>query len=134
MKPDHIHPHQPGRSNNWLPYFLAGLFLLGILLIFRGFPDQQPFSVAELKGKGSVINWSKSFHLTFFPAGNREKGALLAEKNDLLGYNDTYIRYPHSKPDSLRLSDAGDSIIFLNGKINSLVINKDGDLLPWFRR
>jgi len=134
MKPDHIHLNQPGKKNNWLPYILAGFFLLGILLIFRGFPDEKRFTVVQLKGKGSVTNWSKSFHFTFFPASIREKGAILTEKNDLLGFNDTYFRYQPTKEDTLRMSDEGDSLVFLNGKINSLVIHKNEDLLPWFKQ
>ena len=134
MKPAHIHPNQPGKTNSWLPYILAGLFLLSILLIFRGFPDQKRFSVVQLKGKGSVTNWSKSFHFTFFPASVLEKGAILTEKNDLLGFNDTYFRYQPTKEDTIRMSNEGDSLVFLNGKINSLVIHKNEDLLPWFRQ
>lgn len=134
MKPDHIHPNPQARKRSWLPYLLAGLILLSILLIFRGFPDEKRFTVVQLKGKGSVTNWSKSFHFTFFPASSREKAAVLTEKNDLLGFNDTYFRYQPTKADTLRMSDAGDSLVFLNGKINSLVIHKNEDLLPWFRQ
>ena len=117
MKPNHIHPNQPGRTKSWLPYFLAGLFLLGILLIFRGFPDEKRFIVVQLKGNGLVTNWSKSFHFTFFPASNRDKGAILTEKNDVLGFNDTYFRYQPTKEDTLRINDGGDSLVFINGKI-----------------
>ncbi len=134
MKPDQIHPKQPGRTQSWLPYFLAGLFLLGILLIFRGFPDEKRFTVVQLKGNGLVTNWSKSFHFIFFPSSNREKGAILTEKNDVLGFNDTYFRYQPTKEDTLRINDEGDSLVFLNSKINSIVIHKNEDLLPWFRQ
>ena len=134
MKPNHIHPNQPGRTKSWLPYFLAGLFLLSILLIFRGFPDEKRFIVVQLKGNGLVTNWSKSFHFTFFPASNRDKGAILTEKNDVLGFNDTYFRYQPTKEDTLRINDGGDSLVFINGKINSIVIHKNEDLLPWFRQ
>ncbi len=134
MNPDHIHPTHPAGTNSWLAYVLAGLFLLGILVIFQIFPDQSPYTVVPIKGKGSVINWSKSYHFAFFPSGKTEKGALLAGKYDLLGFNDTYMRYQQRKDDTLRLSDAGDSMIFLNGKIHTLIIHKNGNLMPWFRQ
>lgn len=134
MKPDHIHPNQNGLSNSWLAYVLAGLFLLTILVICNIFPREKQFSVVHLKGKESLINWSKSYHFTFYPAGQKETGALLTEKNDLLGSTDNYFRIDHAKKDSLHFSTEGDSLVWLNGKINGLIINKDEDLLPWFQQ
>lgn len=134
MKPDHIHPNQNGLSNSWLAYVLAGLFLLTILVICNIFPREKQFSVVHLKGKESLINWSKSYHFTFYPAGQKETGALLTEKNDLLGSTDNYFRIDHAKKDSIRFSTEGDSLVWLNGKINGLIINKDEDLLPWFQQ
>ena len=97
MKPDHIHPNQNGLSNSWLAYVLAGLFLLTILVICNIFPREKQFSVVHLKGKESLINWSKSYHFTFYPAGQKETGALLTEKNDLLGSTDNYFRIDTQK-------------------------------------
>jgi hypothetical protein len=81
-----------------------------------------------------VINWSKSYHFSFSPAGTIEKGAILAERNDLLGLDDRYFRYPLDREDTIQINNAGDSLLFLNGKINSLIINQQEELLPWFRQ
>ncbi len=134
MKPEYTHTNKAARTYRWMPLLLIGLLTLIVLIIIRGFPSEKRFAVVQLKGKGITINLSKSFHFAFFPSETKHNGAILAEKNDLLGFNDTYIRYPQQKEDTLRLSDQGDSIVFLNGKVNSLIINKDGDLLPWFNK
>lgn len=134
MKPDHIHPNKKNLPKGWLAYLLAALFLVIILVIYKTFPGEKQFSVVYLNGKESVINWSKSYHLTFFPAEQVGNGALLAEKDDLLGSSERYFRYDRSIPDTLKLTNEEDSIVWLNGKINGLVINKDEDLLPWFQQ
>lgn len=134
MKKEPVHPIQPGLSGSWLAYVLAGLFLLIILVICRAFPDQKPFYVVQLKGKASVINWSKSYHFSFSPAGTIEKGAILAERNDLLGLDDRYFRYTLDREDSILINNNGDSLFFLNGNINSLIVNQQEELLPWFRQ
>lgn len=134
MKKEPVHPIQPGLSGSWLAYVLAGLFLIIILVICRAFPDEKPYYVVQLKGKASVINWSKSYHFSFSPAGTIEKGAILAERNDLLGLDDRYFRYPSDREDTIQINNAGDSLLFLNGKINSLIINQQEELLPWLRQ
>lgn len=134
MKKEPVHPIQPGLSGSWLAYVLAGMFLLIILVICRAFPDEKQFDVVQLKGNGSVINWSKSYHFSFSPAGTLEKGAILAERNDLLGLDDRYFRYPLDREDTIQINNAGDSLFFLNGKINSLIINPQEELLSWFRQ
>lgn len=134
MKKEPVHPIQRGLSGSWLAYLLAGLFLLVILVISRAFPEEKQFHVVQLKGHGSVINWSKSYHFSFSPAGTIEKGAILAERNDLLGLDDRYFRYPLDREDTIHINSGGDSLLFLNGKINSLIINQQEELLSWFRQ
>lgn len=134
MKKEPVRPILPGLSGSWLAYVLAGLFLLIILVICRAFPTEKQFYVVQLKGNGSVLNWSKSYHFSFSPASNIEKGAILAERNDLLGLDDRYFRYPLDREDTIQINSVGDSLLLLNGKINCLVINQQEELLPWFRQ
>lgn len=134
MKKEPVQPIPPGLSGSWLAYLLAGLCLLIILVICRAFPDDKQFDVVQLKGKGSVINWSKSYHFSFSPAGTILNGAILAERNDLLGLDDRYFRYPLDRKDTILINGEGDSLLFLNGNINSLIINQQEELLPWFRQ
>lgn len=134
MKPLPVQSNTPARTYRWLPLVLIILLSLVVLLIIRRFPNEKRFSVVTLYGKGAAINMSKTFHFAFFSAGQKHKGALLAEKNDLLGYNDSYIFYRDIKMDTLKTDESGDSMMLINGKINSLIINADGDLLPWFRQ
>lgn len=134
MKPGTIHTNKSVRTYRWLPLFIIALLTLLTLIIIRDFPAEKRFSVVQISGKGAAINMSKSFHFVFFPAGIKQKGAILAENNDLLGFNDTYIRYQQQKRDTLHISDSGDSLVLVNGKINSISINKNADLIPWFRQ
>lgn len=118
----------------WMPLIIILLLTLVVLLIIRQYPSQKNFSVVKLYGKGAATNLSKAYRLTYFAQGQKYKGALLAEKNDLLGFNDAYFYLADFSADSLHVNDNGDSMLLINGKINTLIMNADEDLLPWFIR
>lgn len=118
----------------WMPLVIILLLTLVVLLIIRQYPSAKNFSVVHINGKGAAINLSKAYRYTYFGSGQKYKGALLAEKNDLLGFNDSYFYFPDLSTDSLKVDDSGDSLLQVNGKINSLIVNADEDLLPWFIR
>lgn len=122
------------RYYRWLPVVLIALLTLAVLLIIRRYPGEKRFSVVHMYGKGGAINFSKSYQLGFFHAGIKHKGALLAEKGDILGFNNSFYHFTDFLTDTLQMDDSGDSMVYVNGKLHSLVINKDEDLLPWFRQ
>jgi hypothetical protein len=118
----------------WMPLLIIFLLTLFVLLIIRQYPSTKNFSVVHINGKGAATNLSKAYRFTYFGPGQKYRGALLAEKNDLLGFNDSYFYFTGLSADSLKVDDSGDSILQINGKINALIVNADEDLLPWFIR
>ncbi len=117
----------------WLPIVLIVLLTVAVLIIIRRFPAEKRFSVVHMYGKGGAINLSKSYQLGFFHSGIKHQGALLAEKGDLLGFNNSFYYFTDRTADTLQINDTGDSLVYVNGKLYSLIINGNEDLLPWFR-
>jgi hypothetical protein len=117
----------------WLPVVLILSLIAVIFLIIYRYQDEKRFSVVRVYGKGAALNLTKNYNYVLFSSGKNTKGALLAEKGDMLGFNDLFIYYSDLKKDSMLVDVAGDSIYFVNGKINSLVISENENLLPWFR-
>ena len=117
---------------SWLPIALIVLLVVILIGIWYQFKEEKRFAVVNFYGKGSAINLSKNYNLTQFYSTTKNKGSVLAEKGDLLGFNTVIIPFDKVKEDSLLVDDSGDSIVFINGKINSLIISDKVDLLPWF--
>lgn len=117
---------------SWLPIALMVILVVILIGIWYQFKEEKRFAVVNFYGKGSAINLSKNYNLTQFYSTKKNKGSVLAEKGDLLGFNTILIPFDKVKEDSLLIDDSGDSLVFVNGKINSLIISDKADLLPWF--
>lgn len=117
----------------WPVIFITLLFAATALIIYR-FKNEKRFAVVHLYNKKAMaFNLSKNYNLNGYTSFNATKGALLAEKGDVLGINNTFIHFNNVKEDSMHLSNDEDSLVFINNKINSIVITGKEDLLPWFR-
>ncbi|GAB2832296.1 leucine-rich repeat domain-containing protein [Ferruginibacter profundus] len=122
------------RINRWAWLAVVILVLVAaIALILYRFKDEKRFAVVKLYGKGLAFNLSKNYKLTAFTSDTAVKGALLTEEGDLLGINNTFIHLTSTSEDSMQIIDNDDSLVFVNGKVNSIVISAKEDLLPWFR-
>jgi len=121
------------RKFRWLPLIVIIILSAITIWILYKFKEEKRFAVVKLYGNGTAINFSKTYNFVFFSSGNKNKGALLAEKGDLMGFNNNFFLFSKPKNDSMEVNDTGDSLVYVNGKINSIRINKDADLLPWFR-
>lgn len=119
---------------SWLPIALMVLLVVILIGIWYQFKEEKRFAVVNFYGKGSAINLSKNYNLTQFYSTKKNKGSVLAEKGDLLGFNSVVIPFDKVKEDSLLIDDSGDSLVFVNGKIYSLIISDKADLLPWFEK
>ncbi len=118
---------------NWAVVIIILLFAVTALIIYR-FKNEKRFAVVYLYEKKELaFNLSKNFNLNGFGSFNTTKGALLAEEGDVLGINNTFIHFKNVKEDSMHLSNDDDSLVFINGKLNSIVISDKEELLPWFR-
>lgn len=117
----------------WLPVILFVLLTLVIVWVQHQFKDEKRFAVVTLHGDGTAINLSKNYNFTEFTYGVKGRGAFLAEKGDVLGMNDNVIHFKNTRSDSLQVNDEGDSLLFINGKVNNIIISGEEKLLPWFR-
>ncbi len=113
--------------------FMVLLFVL-LAWIANYYKQEQHFVVVRSYGKGSLINLSKNYHGIHFPSSEKNYGALLAEQEDILGFNDITISLHTIKNDSLEINDSGDSLVLVNGKINTIIINNKANLLSWFQK
>lgn len=105
--------------------------LIGVMYQFKG---EHRFAVVQFHGKGDAINLSKNYGLVQFPSNEKNYGAVLAEKGDLLGFNDITIFFNDVTNDSLQIDDSGDSLVFVNGKVNTIVVTQKANLIPWFQK
>lgn len=113
--------------------FMVLLFVL-LAWIANYYKQEEHFVVVKSYGKGPLINLSKNYNAIHFPPSEKNYGAVLAEKGDLLGFKDISIFFDNIKNDSLAINDSGDSLVFINGKINTLIISNKVNLLPWFQK
>jgi hypothetical protein len=118
---------------NWLFFIIILLFFGAICWIVYFFRDEKNFTVLKLYGEGTAFNLSKNFNLTQYSSGIKNKGALLAEKGDILGFNNMAVFFKNVQYDSMQVDDNGDSLVFVNGKLNGIVLSRGEELLPWFR-
>lgn len=124
--------NKPKRTN-WLPTALLVLLVILLIGIFYQFKNENRFAVVTFYGNGNGSNQSKNYGLTQFTATKNLKSSVLAEKGDLLSYNDIILLFDKAKKDSLKVDDSNNSFVFVNGKINSIIISEKVDLLPWLR-
>lgn len=118
---------------NWSLVVLALLLFAIIIAVVFKFKDEPRFAIVKLYGKENAINMSKCYDLVFFEAAKISKGSVLAEEGDLLGHNNRFLTLYDVRKDSMQVKEVGDSIIFVNGKVNTIVISEEENLLPWFR-
>ncbi|WP_035670762.1 hypothetical protein [Flavobacterium sp. 83] len=111
------------------------ILLLSLLFwVIYEFKDENRFAVVKFNGKGSTSNLSKNYSLVQFPSNEKNYGAVLAEKGDVLGFNDLTISFSNVTNDSLQIDDSGDSLVFVNGKVNTIILTEKANLIPWFQK
>lgn len=120
----------------WLPlFFIAALSVAVVIFILENSNDENKTTVIKISGKGSYYNMSKLYFLSSITSDSTDSGALLAEKGDFLLLNEVPYYYDDIKQDSLHFeSKNGDSLIYINGHLNTMVIDKNKSLLPWFKQ
>lgn len=117
-----------------LSIVLVIVLLAGLFWVMYQFKGEQRFAVVKLFGKGNAINFSKNYDFVQFPSNEKNYGALLAEKGDVLGFNDLTISFNEVTNDSLEIDDSGDSLVLVNGKVNTIIIGNNENLIPWFQK
>ena len=126
----------PKKNFRWLFIPLIVFLLALIISIAYLFKNEKSFVVVKLYGHDPAINLSKNYNFAFFSSLRNNKGSMLAEEGDVLVYNNTFIHFTNAENDSMQMDDSGDSLVFVNGKINTIIVdnkNHNDALLPWFR-
>ncbi len=107
------------------------VLIFWLAYIFRG---QENFKVLKIYGEGDITNASKYYGLVEYPASKKNFGAIVAEKEDILLFNDYKLFYDQIKEDSLIIDASSKAMIYLNCKIHTLILNSNRELLPWFNQ
>jgi hypothetical protein len=119
---------------NWLSILLVVVLLVVLFWAVSEFKGGHRFAVVKFHGKGDATNLSKNYGLVQFPSNEKNYGAVLAEKGDVLGFNDLTISFNEVKNDSFEINDSGDSLVFVNGKVNTIIVTEKANLIPWFQK
>ncbi|QEC66132.1 hypothetical protein FRZ67_01980 [Panacibacter ginsenosidivorans] len=120
----------------WLPlFFVVAMSIAVVLFILENSGNENKATVVKISGDVLSYNMSKLYFLGSVKSDSVNTGALLAEKGDLLLLGETPYYFNDTKQDSLHVeSKNGDSLIYINGNLNTIVIDEDKDLLPWFKQ
>ena len=119
---------------NWLSILLVVVLLVLLFWAVSEFKGEHRFAVVKFHGKGDATNLSKNFGLVEFPSNEKNYGAVLAEKGDVLEFNDLTIYFNDVTNDSFEINDSGDSLILVNGKVNTIIVTEKANLIPWFQK
>ncbi len=119
---------------SWITILFMVLLFLLLAWLANYYKAEQRFVVVKSFGKGEITNLSKNYNSTEFPSTQKNFGAVLAEKGDVLGFKNVSIHFHDIQNDSLEINDSGDSLVYMNGKLNTLIINPKTNLLPWFQK
>jgi hypothetical protein len=119
---------------NWLSILLVVVLLVVLFWAVSEFKGEHRFAVVKFHGKGDATNLSKNYGLVQFPSNEKNYGAVLAEKGDVLGFNDLTISFNDVTNDSFEINDSGDSLVFVNGKVNTIIVTEKANLIPWFQK
>ena len=128
----------PKNKNNrarWLSALILIALAAGmVVFIITEVNNGNRFTVVKLNTKESANNISKGFVYYYFNADSLYGQALMAEKGDLLWLDDNPYYYTDLEEDSLYVDKNSDSLVYINDKLNTVCIESEKDLLPWFRQ
>lgn len=124
-----------GSGNRCFRRHLFFPFFIMLILLFSSCTHRpKPYSILEITGKGSIYNFSKSPLPVMYEPDSINSTALLADNGDILVYDENHCFYYR---DSSKNSFSIETIKnegFINGKINSIRIPANDDMIPWFKQ
>jgi hypothetical protein len=110
------------------------LIIIPILLITSCTERPQPYSILEFNGKGTILNYSKDLISVQYESDSLNPTAILASNGDLIMYGENlYFNYAKSSGNKFFINSA-DMTGYLNGKVNTINIPNNEDLIPWFQK
>ncbi len=113
---------------------LPALIMVFVLIFTSCTSKPRHYSILDFKGKGMVINFSKSPILIEYESDTVNSTAFLANKGDIIMYGDYNFFYYQDTSENEYLFKIIDKTGYLNGKINSVKIPGNDDMIPWFKQ
>jgi len=117
------------------PVMIIWLAILALITTTCSNLKKEPYTIIRVKTNDGARNFSKSLFGCIFPLDSIHGTAMMVEKGDLLGVGKDGIPvyYTNTAETELTVSPRG-PFCYVNGKIYSIQITKDFDLLPWFKQ
>jgi hypothetical protein len=109
--------------------------LLPILITFFtiGCINKEPFQIIKIKGKGTSINYSKSYFGYVVDSDSLHPAAIMADHGDVLSLGEWV--YYNSDPKQTEIDFINDLPFFkVNGKINNIELKENNRLVSWFKQ
>jgi len=115
-----------------LPVFATALLVIGIGLAVSCTNKTDPYSIIKLNGKGECYNFSKYWGYMLNPDSSCTTSMLLG-KGDLLALGEGGVFFPNSDEKTINFEEKP-PFFYVNGKITSISISNDTDLIGWFKQ
>jgi hypothetical protein len=117
-----------------LPVFIITCVTIAIGVIISCTNSKiRHYNIVELKGEGKNYNYSKFWGYMLY-SDSKHSSAMLVENGDLLALGENLgLLYQDMQEKTINYKEVK-SLVFVNGKINSIKISNDTDLLPWFKQ
>jgi hypothetical protein len=123
------------RGNRLLMEVISLSFLaLLITLITSCTGKQKNYSIIEFTGDGGVMNYSKSFYLYSQNSDSANPTALIVGAGDLITYGDDRLFYCRETTQNRFSFKTIKNVDFINGKISTVNIPGNEDMIPWFKQ
>jgi hypothetical protein len=109
-------------------------FIIALILFFTSCTSKpEPYSILEIAGDVELLNnYSKSSFLTFYQPDSVNPTAMVGSIGDLFAAGDYIFLYKDTSSQNRFLFKLPDEGLYINGKIISISIPNDEDLVPWF--
>jgi hypothetical protein len=108
-------------------------FVFSIMFITSCTLHQEPYSIFEFKGGEDIGNYSKSLFMTQNKADSINPVFSLGEKGDLFMFGEFLFMVSDTSTQTRFIFLDDDSILTVNGKIYSIDIPGNDDMIPWMR-
>ncbi len=110
-------------------------FLIMLILLLPSCKNTtEPYSILEFTGKGEIYNYSRSLFPIVYGSDSINSTALLAGRGDIIVYGNNSCFYYRESSQKIFSIKTTDNIGFVNGKINSINIPIDDEMIPWFKQ
>jgi hypothetical protein len=115
-------------------HLFFSFLIMNIILFSSCTSRHKPYSILEITGKGGIYNYSKAPLPIMYETDSINSTALLAGNGDIIIYDqNNCFNYRDSSKNVFSIKTIKNEG-FINGKINSIRIPVNDDMIPWFKQ